>query len=106
MLFAQIPDPKPIIEAAREEAGWTAGLLAFIMVATIGFLVWLVKQWIKTDADRENRMAKRIDGLEGFIQEELVKLIDKCQASMEASVAASRALTDTLRQRPCLDEKD
>ena len=74
-IFAQIPDPTPIIEQASE-SGWEAMAVVFVLTSAIVglFLVikWQLKQQTteRTDSQvREGRMAERINDLEQSMRE-------------------------------------
>lgn len=71
-LLAQIPmpDPTPVIQKAAS-VSWEATMLAFIMVVFMSVIVYMIKRQNdqaleerKNHAERESRMAKRIDDLE------------------------------------------
>lgn len=98
---------KAVIDASAR--GWEAIILVMVMlglIALTGFIVrWLIKSMDKRmeeAKDREERMAKRLNDLENFVQTTLLKVINET-SSMTANVLdAVRSLTSALNIRPCL----
>ena len=89
--------------------GWEAIILVMVMlglIALTGFIVrWLIRSMDKRmeeAKDREDRMAKRLNDLENFVQTTLLRVINET-SSMTANVLdAVRSLTSALNIRPCL----
>jgi len=134
MILGQIPDPSEVVSHANN-VSWEAGMLAVIIVAFMSVIIYMIKRQndsMKEErisaaklresdkeearlreqiaADRESRMAKRIDVLEDQIKADktthantLVGLIERVTlaitAASEQHAATQKtleALTDTL----------
>jgi hypothetical protein len=97
-------DPNGAVDAVQKAAGqsWEAAMLAVIIVSSLGFLVWLVKQWLAEAGKREDRMSRRIDILEEFQRTQLTNLAVQCREAVDRNVAAFDRLVATLADRPCL----
>lgn len=99
-LLAQLTEPmtgaKEAIERAAQ-AGWTEGLVAFILVASLGFLVWLVRAWLGEASQREARLSARIDKLEDA---RIQSVIDGNKALSDLANAVDK-LGTRLEDRPC-----
>lgn len=99
-LLAQLTEPmtgaKEAIERATQ-AGWTEGLVAFILVASLGFLVWLVRTWLGEASARETRLSDRINKLEDA---RIQSMIDGNKALTDLAVATDKLVT-RLEDRPC-----
>ena len=89
--------------------GWEAIILVMVMlglIALTGFIVrWLIHSMDKRmeeAKDREDRMAKRLNDLENFVQTTLLKVINETSAITANVLDAVRSLTSALNVRPCL----
>ncbi len=96
-----MPDPTPIIQQATNR-GWEAGLLVFFFLVVVAFLGWLVRTWITTAAQREERMAARLDKVEDEQGDELRNLTVQCIEAFNKNTVAVDRITDALERRPCL----
>ena len=89
--------------------GWEAIILVMVMlglIALTGFIVrWLIRSMDKRmeeAKDREDRMAKRLNDLENFVQTTLLRVINETSAMTANVLDAVRSLTSALNIRPCL----
>ena len=89
--------------------GWEAVILVMVMLGLItltGFIVrWLIRSMDKRmeeAKDREDRMAKRLNDLENFVQTTLLRVINETSAMTANVLDAVRSLTSALNIRPCL----
>lgn len=89
--------------------GWEAVILVLVMfglIALTGFIIrWLIYSMDKRmeeAKDREDRMAKRLNDLENFVQTTLLKVINETSAMTANVLDAVRSLTSALNIRPCL----
>lgn len=98
-------------EAVKDASakGWEAVILVLVMfglIALTGFIVrWLIYSMDKRmeeAKDREDRMAKRLNDLENFVQTTLLKVINETSAMTANVLDAVRSLTSVLNIRPCL----
>ena len=96
-----MPDAAEVITKATG-ISWEAGMVALILVTCLGFLVWLVRQWLRESSDRENRMGARLDKLEDFQTSELKLLAVQCKEAVERNTASTTALKEALAGSPCL----
>ena len=82
MPVAQIPGADQAVDAAMRSGEWTAVVLVVVMLGIIIILGWVVRTWIikassrdekilDQAAERETRLAARVDGLEAYIREDL-----------------------------------
>jgi hypothetical protein len=96
-------DPKPILDEAAK-GGWEAAMVAFILLSSLGFLVWLVRRWMDDVGKREDRMSKRIDALEDVVIHRLESLAVQCREALDRNAVAVTNLTTALNKRPCMNE--
>lgn len=98
-------------EAVKDASakGWEAVILVLVMfglIALTGFIIrWLIYSMDKRmeeAKDREDRMAKRLNDLENFVQTTLLKVINETSAMTANVLDAVRSLTSALNIRPCL----
>ena len=111
MLICQIPDPSEVIHAATG-VSWEAGMVAVILVACMGALVYMMKRQNDNIRDeravaaaREDRMANRMNGLEDRIDtlqtqhaNTLVLLSKEIAQAMAESTAARVAVNEALAE--------
>jgi hypothetical protein len=102
LMLLQLDGATDVLKAAND-AGWTAGLLAFVVVCVLLFVGF----WMKKDSDRvkerEDRTAKRIDLLEDKIAtiqeahaERLVQLTMKVTEAVIKSTDAQTEMQKSL----------
>ena len=105
-------DPTPVVNNALTH-GWEAGIVAILVLGAMSLLAWMFRfqitrseereknLWIQAQ-ERENRLAKRIDQLEQFINQTLVARLESNTLAMERLQQSIDQLNDTLTHRPCL----
>ena len=93
--------------------GWEAGIVAVLILGSMGLLAWLFRFMIvqsqareealwRQSAEREQRLAKRIDDLETFINQTLVSRIEGNTMAMEQLRNSIDTLNTMMERRPCL----
>ena len=89
--------------------GYEAVVLVLVMGAMLFFFGLLGKWFIRsTDkrleeaSDREKRLAARIDVLEAFVHNTLLRLVQENSTMMAKNIEASNALIETMSQRLCI----
>jgi glutamine amidotransferase-like uncharacterized protein len=102
---------KAIDEALKDAGtrGWEAVILIIVMVGLIvltGFIVrWLIRSMDKRmeeAKEREDRMCKRLNDLENFVQTTLLNVINETSTMTANVLDAVRTLSSALTSRPCL----
>ncbi len=96
------------IQAAGQR-GYEAVVMVVIILSMLGFF-GLLGRWFLKSTDkrlqeamsREERLGKRIDDLEAFIQNNLLNLVQKVTDAMLSNIKATQALTDALNARLCI----
>lgn len=122
MLLAQVPGADEVIKQASE-VSWLAGLMAIVVISCItGFsfiLRWIIKRQESVDkqaAEREARLAKRVDDLENTVNGKLFDTIQRISEVMgqmleaatgmirssESMVSTMTKFSTMLENRPCL----
>lgn len=101
----QVPGIDEALSAAKSSGHYESILVVIFFVTVLGFLVWLIRQWLGDAMKREERMAKRIDELEAFIRLEMKALALECREALDRNSAAVTALTTALHDRPCLADE-
>jgi uncharacterized membrane protein len=115
ILLAQVtPGVEQAIQAAANTGRWEAVALVVVMLMVVGLLVWLVKSWIaqagardvaaavataereKQSIDREARLAKRVDGLEEFIRNNLLQALNENTKAMLSLHVSSAETTNAV----------
>ena len=81
-----------LMQAAKT---WEQVIISFCVLSIVGSMVWLVHRWMQQAERREARMAQRIDDLERYMREVLVKAVAE-------NTAAFQQLMNKLDTRPCL----
>ena len=106
------PGAEEAIEAASQR-GYEAVVLVLVMGAMLFFFGLLGKWFIKsTDkrleeaSDREKRLATRIDVLEAFVHNTLLKMVQENAAMMIKNIEAAETLIGTMSQRLCILSPD
>lgn len=99
-----MPDATEIIRKAGESGsgGWEPMMVAFILIASIVAISWLVKVYMAQANKREDSMAARINTLEDYQRATLATMIEKTQTALVDNSTAIRELRDTLEGKPCL----
>lgn len=105
ILCQAVPGVNEALKAA-ERNGYEAILIVVFFITVLGFLVWLIRQWLSDAMNRETRMAHRIDTLEEFIRNDMRKLAESCRVALDSNSQAVNALSMALHERPCLTEKE
>jgi phage-related holin len=104
-----------VSEAVKDAStrGWEAVILVLVMLGLIsltGVIVrWLIKSMDKRmeeAKEREDRMAKRLDYLENFVENTLMNIINNTSTMTVKVLTAIDALTNVLDKRPCILNPD
>jgi hypothetical protein len=110
------PDPTQVIDAATRYS-WEAGIVALIVVVSMGLLAWMfrymlmkseareVKLWEEAQK-REERLAARITILETFINERLMIRLEENTAVKNRLADAIELLSTLLHDRPCIASQE
>jgi flagellar biosynthesis/type III secretory pathway M-ring protein FliF/YscJ len=102
---------KAVQDAVKDAStrGWEAIVLVLVMLGMIiltGIIVrWLIRSMdlrMKEAKEREERMARRLDDLESFNQNTLLKIVDETSKVTTMVLEAVKSLTDSLNHRPCI----
>lgn len=96
-----MPDPTPIIDAAGKQ-GWEPMMVAFVLIACIAAITWLVKAYMDQANKRELSMTSRIEALAEYQRTTLSSMLEKTQTVLEHNSTAIAGLRDTLEGKPCL----
>ena len=107
-ILGQIPGTDAAIKSAMG-SGYEAVVLVVILIAMLAFF-GILGRWFISSTDkrleearaREDRLARRIDELERFTRDTLLRLVQDVTESMVGNTRASQALTDALNARLCL----
>ena len=110
-ILAQLPNPDTVIETATNH-GWEAGMVAFILIGLAAAMTYVLKRQydsatherdkansreeriLKANAEREIRMANRIDALEDMLSSRLMAI----NAEMVAAMISTRESLDAIRE--------
>ena len=107
MMLAQItPEQAADVLKTATEHSWESGLLAFMMLAALVALVWLVRTWLNQASVREKDMSLRITALEDFNRVELKAIAVQGQSAIERNTSALEKLNEVLEARPCFWSKE
>ena len=103
-----MPGTEQAIQAASQR-GYEAIVMVIIVLAMLTFFAALGKWFLNqtdrrlTEAmEREQRLGGRIDVLEQFIQDTLMKMVEQVTAAMNGNTRATQTLTDALNARLCI----
>jgi hypothetical protein len=103
-----MPDPTEVIKSATA-SGWMPGMIALLMAAFAGGLVFIVRWFIKTldkrldeAFQREQRMALRIDGLEKDLREDRKAESERAFKALDENAKALSGLESMLHNNPCM----
>ena len=107
-LLAQgIPDPSKVIDKASG-VSWEAGMVAFVMVCCMGVIVYMIKRQNdnvsaerQVAAEREERMAKRMNDMEDklhLVEKENSTQLLITTKEMASAIAQSTAAQITVRE--------
>lgn len=103
-----MPGVDTAIQSASQR-GYEAVVMVVIILVMLGFF-GLLSRWFLKSTDkrlqeamqREERLGARIDVLETFINDTLLKLVERVTDAMLANTQATEALTQMLNQRLCI----
>lgn len=98
MLLAQLDQASELMKVSANR-GWEASMLAFFFIFVVALLGWLIHSMRNDSHDREERMAKRLDGLEDFQRSTLLE-------ALQDNSKALHELTATLSTKPCLKTRE
>ena len=107
-ILGQIPGTDSALRSAMG-SGYEAVVLVVILIAMLAFF-GILGRWFISSTDkrleeaksREDRLSRRIDELERFTRDTLLRLVQDVTESMVGNTRASQALTDALNARLCL----
>lgn len=110
-MFAQIPGAEDAIEAAADH-GWEAVLLVVIVLAACTALGIILRQMVARQSDqtqdakaREERLAARVDKLEGVIETKLFGMVTQMTIALTSNTEALKATTNLLSDvKTCVRE--
>ena len=107
-ILGQIPGTDAALRSAMG-SGYEAVMVVVILIAMLAFF-GILGRWFISSTDkrleeaksREDRLSRRIDELERFTRDTLLRLVQDVTESMVRNTRASQALTDALNARLCL----
>lgn len=117
-MIAQLPGVDTAVQTAAGR-GWEAVLVVVLIAAITGLAGFLIRHIIndnrervtsiladnrereKAAAERELRMAARIDKLEDELRNQYQQLATSCRQALDANSAAIAGLKTALESRPC-----
>jgi len=109
-MIAQVDVTELVVKTADKasEHSWEALSIVIVLVITLTSLAFiskiLVNSFIKTQqerdresAEREIRLVTRVTNLESFVQEKLLKALEKCIDALNESAISNKLTTDILQ---------
>jgi flagellar basal body-associated protein FliL len=96
------------IQSAAQR-GYEAVIMVIVILSMLGFF-GILSRWFLKSTDRrlqeamsrEERLGARIDELERFIQDTLLKMVQQVTDAMLGNTKATQTLTDALNARLCI----
>ena len=122
-MLAQVPGADKALELASQK-GYETYVLCMVLLGClvlVGMLFrWFIKSFddrakesvnreenrVKEGVERENRLAKRIDMLEDFVNDTLIKQVQETTTALRDNTMATTALANALEAKPCLLERE